>query len=168
MKRISVLHGLTAFTMLAWPAVRAQAQAQAPAQAQAQAGTSVSLLKGRCESLIIADKSATPNCRSELIAILYANRDVSFVLSLADGRMISFKGRAEQFTDAQTTLKVSQVITVRKGAIKASKAAVSGSCVYTRFARLANRLECVAAGRTGRYAASFVTNGTEPARFTLR
>jgi hypothetical protein len=82
--------------------------------------------------------------------------------------MLSFRGRAALSTDIQTTLRVTQVTAVRSLAAPAVRARVTGSCVYTRFARQANRLDCLVAGRTGRYAGAFVTDGAEPARFVSR
>ena len=136
--------------------------------ALARGPSSISMLGGRCESLIVANRSQTARCRPELIAISYGGSDVSFVLAGSDGRLVSFKGRAGHATAIQTTLKVTQVTTVGKGAARAVKVPVVGSCVYTRFARTANRLECAVSGRAGRYAAAFVTDGKEPTRLSMR
>lgn len=136
--------------------------------ATSRGASSISLLGGKCESLIVANRSQTARCRPELIAISYGGSEVSFVFAGADGRLVSFKGRAGHATAIQTTLKVNQITIVGKGAARAIKVPVVGSCVYTRFARTANRLECAVSGKAGRYAAAFVTDGKEPARFPAR
>jgi hypothetical protein len=138
----------------------------APAEG-AQAAT-ISQLTGRCEGLVIAGRPATPSCRPQLFAILYPTGDISFVFSWADGRMISFRGRAALSTNIQTTLKVTQITAVQGLAARPTRTRVTGSCIYTRFARQANRLDCLVAGRTGQYAGAFVTDGAEPARFVSR
>lgn len=100
-----------------------------------------------------------------MIGILYPNQDISFVFALADGSLVSFKGRSGDVQRDQTTLKVEKVTIVSRRV--ARPAAVLGSCVFSGVSARRDHLQCDVSGEGLRYSASFVTRGDVPARFTM-
>ncbi|MFC7537344.1 hypothetical protein ACFQPG_08185 [Sphingomonas sp. GCM10030256] len=145
--------------------VPALALAQTPAAPDGRAGTNISVIAGECRSLVVANRVLTKACTPNMIGILYPDREISFVFGLADGSLISFKGRPGHAQGQQTTLKVVQVTVSSKNV--ARPAAVLGSCVFTGLGSRRNHLQCDVSGEGLRYSASFVTRGSVPARFTL-
>lgn len=114
---------------------------------------------------MLANRMVTRICKPRMIGILYPSQEISFVFALGGGTLISFKGRPGDVQRDQTTLKVEQVTIVSRNI--ARRSAVLGSCVFTGVSARRDHLQCDATGDGFRYAASFVTRGSLPARLTL-
>jgi hypothetical protein len=135
-----------------------------PALSERQLFKTVYTLTGECDTLSTPSVDFTSLCSGLLFRMVYENGRESFSFPARGQALISFSGFPGLNSPVVSSLKIDHV-TIASGPNAATDAqAATGSCELTIPKPETFAIKCNARGKSGAFAASFVSDGKRPER----
>ncbi|WP_114227210.1 MULTISPECIES: hypothetical protein [Sphingomonas] len=123
----------------------------------------VAIMHGRCRSLVVAGKDASRACSSLVTNSMYRTGRGGFVFTAGDLAVVTFSGFDTGAQGDIAEIKLDHVIFSLIGTgTPRNTVPATGTCTYTNPYAGPSHITCTALTKSGRFAATFLSNGQEP------